>query len=64
MKKTLKKIFFKITEGTFDKLGFERKKRNKLDISQNKNVLLHTFYTNLKMVGFTPQHIVDIGDNH
>jgi len=65
MKKTLKKIFFKIAEGTFDKLGFERKKSNKLDTtSQKKNVLLQTFFTNLKMMGFTPKHIIDVGANH
>jgi FkbM family methyltransferase len=60
----IKKIFFKWAGPIFGKLGFERKHNHKSSNTFGKNDLLRTFYTNLKMMGFTPKHIIDVGANH
>ena len=54
----------KIAAPLLNKLGFERKKKSATFHFLNKNGLLQTFYTNLKMMGFTPNHIIDVGANH
>lgn len=62
MKKTAKKIFFKISKTIFYKLGYERK-TIKVQI-ENKNILLKNFFNNIKEMGFYPNHIIDVGANH
>jgi len=64
MKKKAKKIFFKLTATIFNKLGYERKKASNDREFYSKKMLLETYFTNLKIMGFTPKHIVDIGANH
>lgn len=60
MKKLIKKII--------NKTGYTLKKVNvNLPIPLNtnsKDYLLFNFYDTLKKMGFTPQHIVDVGANH
>jgi FkbM family methyltransferase len=59
MKKTLKKII--------NKLGYTLNKVNTdkpTMITNSKGYLLFNFYNNLKKMGFTPCHIVDVGANH
>ena len=59
MKKLLKKII--------NKLGYTLKKVNTDTVILNtnsKDYLLFNFYATLKKMGFTPNHIVDIGANH
>jgi FkbM family methyltransferase len=59
MKKTLKKII--------NKLGYtlSKVKTNNPIINANvKEYLLFNFYDTLKIMGFEPKHIVDIGANH
>jgi len=61
MKKLLKKILIKFFDPIAGRLGYV-KKNNKY--FTNKNGLLDIFFSNLKRLGFTPKHIVDIGANH
>ncbi|MGL2966851.1 FkbM family methyltransferase [Flavobacterium sp. XGLA_31] len=64
MKKKGKKIFFKLTQSLFNKLGYERKKGLHEREFYSKKMLLETFFTNLKSMGLSPKHIVDVGANH
>jgi len=59
MKKSLKKII--------NKFGYTLKKaesRKPTLNSSSKDYLLFNFYTTIQKMGFTPQHIVDVGANH
>ena len=62
MKKKAKKLFFKFSKPIFNKLGYQRKTHHA--IVGDKNLLLHTFFTNIKKMGLSPKHIVDVGANH
>ncbi|WP_333600051.1 FkbM family methyltransferase [Flavobacterium sp.] len=64
MKKTAKNIFFKLTAKLFSSLGYERKRDLKTLDLYTKTLLLQTFFNNLKAMGLSPKHIVDVGANH
>lgn len=64
MKKKAKNIFFKLTANLFEKLGYERKKGPLDREFYSKKMLLETYFTNLKAMGFNPKHIIDVGANH
>jgi FkbM family methyltransferase len=64
MKKKVKNIFFKLSGEFFSKLGYERKKGLGEREFYSKKMLLETYFTNLKKMGFNPKHIIDIGANH
>jgi FkbM family methyltransferase len=65
LKKLLKKIAVKIVYPIATKLGYVREqkviyKKNPFD----KNSLIEIFFENIKKMGFTPKHIIDVGANH
>ncbi|MBP2283056.1 FkbM family methyltransferase [Flavobacterium sp. CG_23.5] len=66
MKKTIKKVLIKLINPFVTKLGYIR--GNSIQKSPvdkfNKNKLLSILFNNLKVIGFTPKHIVDVGANH
>ena len=64
MKKKAKKVFFKFSKPIFSKLGYQRKTQQYSPVSNGKNSLLQTLFTNIKAMGLTPKHIIDIGANH
>jgi FkbM family methyltransferase len=63
MKQKIKKIGIKLIDPIAIKLGYTRFKPNS-ELRFTKNTLLKTFFNNLKLLGFIPEHIVDIGANH
>jgi FkbM family methyltransferase len=65
LKKTIKKIILKIFHPVATKLGYEKKGGlvKTRDIF-HKNSLLDVFFENLKAIGFTPNHVIDVGANH
>ena len=64
MKKKAKKIFFKVSKPIFSKIGYQRKTQQSIPVPEGKNLLLQLLFTNIKKMGFTPKHIIDIGANH
>jgi FkbM family methyltransferase len=66
MKKIIRKILVKLINPIATKLGYVRGtnvpsiKLNEFD----KNALLNTLFVNIKAMGLSPKHIVDIGANH
>ncbi|WNM20245.1 FkbM family methyltransferase [Flavobacterium capsici] len=64
MKKRARKLYFRISKPIFNKLGYQRKTLSFHQILDGKNLLLQTLFTNIKSMGFFPNHIVDIGANH
>lgn len=65
MKKTIKKIATKIIHPIATKLGYvEKSNSDKSSNSFQKSSLLEVFFENLKVIGFTPNHIIDVGANH
>lgn len=65
MKKKIKRLLIKIIAPIANKLGLvTQPKETREDPVFHKDTLLHTFYNNLKHLGFEPVHIVDIGANH
>lgn len=64
MKKKTKNIFFKFSRPIFNKLGYQRKVEQSAPLPEGKNLLLQTLFTNIKKMGLSPKHIVDIGANH
>ena len=65
MKKILKKIAIKIINPIATKLGYVR--GQKVIFEKNpfdKNSLLEIFFENIKGMGFSPKHIIDVGANH
>ena len=65
LKKTIKKIATKIIHPIATKLGYEKKGSTGTSFDAfHKNSLLEVFFENLKAIGFTPNHIIDVGANH
>lgn len=64
MKKQVKKIFFKVSKPIFNMLGYQRKTHQNISILESKNLLLQTLFTNIKKMGLSPIHIIDVGANH
>lgn len=64
MRKKTKNIFFKFSKPIFNKLGYQRKEDKYITLPEGKNLLLQTLFTNIKKMGFSPNHIFDIGANH
>ncbi len=64
MKKKAKKLFFRFSKPIFNKLGYQRKTQQYVPVPEGKNVLLETLFTNIKTMGLSPKHIMDIGANH
>lgn len=62
MKKKAKKIFFKFSKPVFSKLGYQRKTQQQEFVG--KNTLLEILFANIKKMGMSPKHIMDIGANH
>jgi FkbM family methyltransferase len=62
MKKYVKQLLIVLFTPLFNKLGFV-KYAPKQFLIDDKQTLLDTFYHNLKAIGFSPKHIVDIGAN-
>lgn len=65
MKKNIKKIGYKLFNPIAERLGYVR--IHQIDDLRNKfekNSLLEVFFSNLKTMGFTPKHIIDVGANH
>lgn len=60
MKKTVKKIIAGILNPVLSKIGYVQRSGNAIP----KDYLLKTFYGNIKAMGFSPKHIIDIGANH
>lgn len=60
----VKKVFFKLSKPIFSKLGYQRKTDQYVPLPEGKNLLLKTLFNNIKKMGFSPNHIVDIGANH
>jgi FkbM family methyltransferase len=64
MKKIIKRILIKLLIPINVKIGYVKKTNTKEVNEFNKNVLLKNFYDNLKIIGFIPKHIIDVGANH
>lgn len=67
MKRLIKKILIRVLDPIATRLGYSKKlniKPIKVHNYVDKNSLLTSFYEVLKIVGFAPEHIVDIGANH
>jgi FkbM family methyltransferase len=63
MKLQIKKLAIKLINPIATRLGYSRLKP--MIVNQySKNNLLSTFFLNLKAIGFTPKHIIDVGANH
>jgi FkbM family methyltransferase len=63
LKKITKKGLIKLIHPIATKMGYSKNntiQNNKFD----KNNLLSILFNNLKTIGFTPKHIMDIGANH
>lgn len=63
LKRKAKHTCVKIAEPIFNILGFARKNKSNPG-HYSKNYLLDTCFHNLKSMGFSPKHIVDVGANH
>lgn len=63
MKKRLRKLIALLLTPLIKRLGYIKASPQKV-ILEHKQSLLETFYQNLKQIGFTPKHIVDVGANH
>lgn len=65
MKKIIKKIAIKLIHPFATKLGYKREQKAiQINNSFEKNSLLEVFFENIKQMGFTPKHIIDVGANH
>ena len=64
MKKKAKNIFFRFSKPIFNKFGYQRKTQQHFNAPEGKNLLLQTLFTNIKKMGLSPKHVVDIGANH
>ena len=65
MNKIIKKILIKLFNPIAKKLGFVRvQKIVYAKDAYQKNTLLEVFFDNIKQMGFTPKHIIDVGANH
>ena len=65
MKKIIRKIAIKLFNPIAQKLGYSRG-NHLIHVKGNfhKNALLEDFFDNIKQMGFTPKHIIDVGANH
>ncbi|HLA56995.1 MAG TPA: FkbM family methyltransferase [Flavobacterium sp.] len=63
MKKAIKNILSYLLHPIAKCIGYV-KKTDANGTGFSKNDLLHIFFTNVKAMGFSPKHIVDIGANH
>ena len=65
MKKIIRKIALKVFKPIAKKLGYVRGQQSVvLKDAYQKNTLLEIFFENIKQMGFTPKHIIDVGANH
>ena len=65
MKKIFKKIAIKLLNPIAKRLGFVRGQHAvHVKNAFEKNSLLEVFFDNIKSMGFTPKHIIDVGANH
>lgn len=65
MKKIIRKIAIKILNPVATRLGYVRgQKIIYVKSVFEKNSLLEVFFENIKAMGFTPKHIIDVGANH
>lgn len=65
MKKTIRKRLIKLINPIATRLGYVRgQKVIYANNSLEKNSLLAIFFENIKAMGFTPKHIIDVGANH
>jgi FkbM family methyltransferase len=63
MKGQIKKIAIKLIDPIATRLGYSKLEPS-IGNQYSKNNLLRTFFMNLKDIGFTPKHIIDVGTNH
>ena len=61
MKRQIKKILIFILNPILIRMGYEKQDYSS---NGNKNSLLQTLFTNIKIMGFIPNHIIDVGANH
>jgi len=61
--RTVKRIIFDVFNRVVNPIGYELKKQE-ADNGYSKYNFLSNFYTTLKLIGFEPKHIVDVGANH
>ena len=65
MKKIIKKIAIKFFNPIAKRLGYVRGQQIVYAKEAfEKNSLLEIFFDNIKQMGFTPKHIIDVGANH
>lgn len=65
MKELLRKFLTKIFNPIAIRLGYVHWSKAMLEKDPHaKNSLLEVFFENIKAMGFTPKHIIDIGANH
>ncbi|MFC7773619.1 FkbM family methyltransferase [Flavobacterium sp. GCM10027622] len=65
MKKKIKKIVHLFLDPIVTRLGYVKSAEVQIKSAESdKNNLLETFFLNLKKMGFSPKHIVDVGANH
>ncbi len=62
MTKYIKKALLKLFRPIAKRLGFEEKVELKDETS--KDALLNNLFLNIKVMGFEPEHIIDVGANH
>lgn len=60
--KIIKKQLIKALDSLMPKLGYRREVPQKLNFK--KENLLETLFENIKTMGFSPKHIIDVGANH
>lgn len=65
MKKIIKKIAIKLLNPIAIRLGYVRGQQTvNFKNAFEKNALLEVFFDNIKEMGFSPKHIIDVGANH
>ena len=65
MKKIIRKIAIKLFNPIAKRLGYVRGQQVVYAKETfEKNSLLEVFFGNIKQMGFTPKHIIDVGANH
>lgn len=65
MKKIIRKIAIKLFNPIAKRLGYVRgQQKVNLKNAFEKNSLLEVFFDNIKEMGFSPKHIIDVGANH
>jgi FkbM family methyltransferase len=65
LKKIIRKIAIKLFNPIAKRLGYVRgQQKVNLKNAFEKNSLLEVFFDNIKEMGFSPKHIIDVGANH